>query len=57
MYLQGQIQGHQQLLKIQERYLQSNSHNREHMNVAKLARGHIKEHLAMLQEIQREIRG
>ena len=57
MYIQGQIQGHQELLQIQERYLQANSRNREHVNVAKLARGHIKEHLAMLQDIQKELRG
>lgn len=57
LYIQGQLQGHQELLQIQERYLQSNSRNREHTNVAKLARGHIKEHIAMLQEIQKELRG
>jgi putative membrane protein len=57
LYIQGQLQGHQELLQTQERYLQSNSRNREHTNVAKLARGHIKEHIAMLQDIQKEIRG
>jgi putative membrane protein len=56
-YIQGQLQGHQELLQIQERYLQSNSQNREHVNVSKLARGHIKEHIARLQEIQKEVRG
>jgi putative membrane protein len=57
MYVQGQIQGHQELLQIQERYIQANTRNREQTNVAKLARGHIKEHIAMLQEIQKELRG
>jgi len=57
LYIQGQLQGHQELLQIQERYLQSNSRNREHVSIAKLARGHIKEHLAMLQDIQKELRG
>jgi putative membrane protein len=57
LYIQGQVQGHQELLQIQERYLQSNSRNREHVNVAKLARGHIKEHIAHLQDIQKELRG
>jgi putative membrane protein len=57
LYIQGQLQGHQELLQIQERYLQSNSRNREHVNIAKLARGHIKEHIAMLQDIQKELRG
>jgi putative membrane protein len=57
LYIQGQLQGHQELLQIQERYLQANSRNREHTNIAKLARGHIKEHIAMLQDIQKELRG
>lgn len=56
-YIQGQIQGHQELLQIQERYIQSNSRNREHTNTAKLARGHIKEHIARLQDLQKELRG
>jgi putative membrane protein len=38
-YLQGQVQGHRDLLQVQERYLQSNPQNREHMNIAKMARG------------------
>ena len=57
LYIQGQLQGHQELLQIQERYIQSNSRNREVTNVAKLARGHIKEHVARLQDIQKELRG
>jgi putative membrane protein len=55
-YLEGQLQGHRNLLQVQERYIQSNSQNREHMNVAKLARGHILEHIAMLEDMQRSIR-
>jgi len=54
-YIQGQIQGHQQLLQVQERYLQGNPQNREHMNVAKMARGHIREHITMLQDIQKNL--
>jgi putative membrane protein len=57
LYIQGQLQGHQELLQVQERFLQSNSRNRESVNIAKLARGHIKEHIAMLQDIQKELRG
>jgi putative membrane protein len=53
-YIQGQIQGHQGLLQAQEEYLRS-GRNREHVNVAKLARGMIKEHLALLQDIQKEL--
>lgn len=56
MYLEGQIQGHRNLLQVQERYLQSNPQNREHMNVAKMARGHISEHIAMLEEMQKTMR-
>ena len=55
-YLQGQIQGHQNLLQVQERYLQSNPQNREHMNVAKLARGQIREHIALLQDMHQKMR-
>jgi putative membrane protein len=51
-YIQGQLQGHQELLQIQERFLQGRPQNREAMNAAKLARGHIKEHLALLKDIQ-----
>ena len=57
LYVQGQIQGHQELLQIQQRYLQTNSGNREMTNIAKLARGRIQEHIAHLQEIQKELRG
>jgi putative membrane protein len=56
MYLEAQLQGHRNLLQVQERYLQSNPQNREHMNVAKMARGHISEHIAMLEEMQRTMR-
>lgn len=55
-YLQAQLQGHRDLLQVQERYLQSNSQNREHMNVAKMARGHIREHIALLEEMEKTIR-
>ena len=56
MYLEAQLQGHRDLLQVQERYLQSNPQNREHMNVAKMARGHIREHIAMLEEMQKTVR-
>lgn len=55
-YLEGQIKGHRDLLQVQERYLQSNPQNREHMNVAKMARGHIREHIAMLENMQKTMR-
>jgi putative membrane protein len=56
MYLEAQLQGHRDLLQVQERYLQSNPQNREHMNVAKMARGHIHEHIAMLENMQKTMR-
>lgn len=56
MYLEAQLQGHRDLLQVQERYLQSNPQNREHMNVAKMARGHIREHIAMLETMQKTMR-
>jgi putative membrane protein len=55
-YLDGQLQGHRNLLQVQEQYLQSNPQNREHMNVAKLARGQIREHIAILETIQKTLR-
>ncbi|GEO12701.1 DUF4142 domain-containing protein [Microvirga aerophila] len=54
-YVAMQIDGHQKLLAIQERYLQGNPGNRESANVAKLARSQIKEHLTMLQDMQKEL--
>jgi putative membrane protein len=56
MYLEAQLQDHRDLLQVQERYLQSNPQDREHMNVAKMARGHIREHIALLEEMQKTMR-
>ena len=55
-YLQGQIQGHRDLLQVQERYLSSNPQNREHMNLAKMARTQIREHIALLEDMQQKMR-
>jgi putative membrane protein len=55
MYVQGQIEGHQKLLRIQEEYIRQ-GRNREHMNVAKLARGHIKEHVEVFTELGKKLR-
>jgi putative membrane protein len=54
-YLKGQKDGHQQLLRIQEAYLSSGK-NRDQMNVAKLARGQIKEHLTLIDYINGEMK-
>ncbi|MGF9764998.1 DUF4142 domain-containing protein [Microvirga sp. 0TCS3.31] len=55
-YLQGQMEGHSALLQVQTQYLQSNPQNREHVNVAKMARGMITEHIALLEEIQTKMK-
>jgi putative membrane protein len=55
-YLQSQVEGHRDLLQVQERYLSSNPQNREHMNVAKMARTQIREHIALLETIQQKMR-
>lgn len=54
-YVAMQLKGHQDLFAVQERYLQGNPQNRELMNVAKLAMGQIREHIALLQDIQKEL--
>jgi putative membrane protein len=46
-YIKAQTEGHNDLLKIQETYIGSGK-VREEVNVAKLARGQIKEHLTLL---------
>ncbi len=55
-FLQGQMEGHSALLRVQTQYLQGNPQNREHMNVAKLARTVIIEHIALLEDIQSRMR-
>lgn len=50
-YIKAQIDGHNELLNIQETYIGSGK-VREEVNVAKLARGQIKEHLTLLNLIK-----
>ncbi len=54
-YLMGQLEGHRELLKIQEDYL-SEGKNKHHMDVTKVARGQIREHIDMLQTIQKDMK-
>ncbi|KAB0266083.1 DUF4142 domain-containing protein [Microvirga brassicacearum] len=54
-YVAAQLKVHEDLLNIQERYLQNADGNREIANLAKLARGQIKEHLAVLREMQKDL--
>jgi putative membrane protein len=54
-YIQGQIVGHQQLLNIQQAFLNSILTGNDAEHIAVLARVVIQMHLAMLQELQMEI--
>jgi predicted outer membrane protein len=54
LYLQSQTEGHQKLLTLQDSYLGA-GRNPDALNVAKLARGMIKEHLQLLMDITAEI--
>jgi len=54
-YLQGQLQGHRELLQIQDNFIKSGSRNREAVNVAKLARGRIQEHIELVQSIEKDM--
>ena len=50
-YVAAQLEGHKKLLTIQEDYLKVGG-NREQLSVAKLARGQVKEHIKLLEDIQ-----
>ena len=54
MYVTAQLEGHRKLLTIQEDYLKI-GRNREHLDVAKLARGMVKEHISHLEDLQSKI--
>ena len=51
-FVQGQTDGHEKLLAIQEDYLKA-GRNREHVSMAKLARGMIKEHFTLLGDLKK----
>lgn len=53
-YVDAQIDGHRQLLQLQERYLERGEEPLLKA-VATLARGHIKEHLATLEVLKSEV--
>jgi putative membrane protein len=55
-YVMGQIDGHQELLRIQEQYISAGK-DVAHVGMAKLARGMIREHLDLLQTIQKDMKG
>lgn len=53
-YVKAQVQGHRELLDIQETYLKSPD-DRDETNVAKLAKGMIKEHLTLLTDMEKKL--
>ena len=53
-YVRAQIDGHRRLLEIQEAYLKAPD-TIDQTNVAKLVKGMIKEHLALLGDIEKKI--
>jgi putative membrane protein len=54
-YIAAQLDGHAELLKIQESYI-AKGKDRAHIGMAKLARGQIKEHIDLLQTIKKNLR-
>ncbi|KAA2241222.1 DUF4142 domain-containing protein [Salinarimonas soli] len=52
MYVMGQIQGHQELLKVQEEYIRGGQ-NMHVKHIAMLAAGRIREHIEDLQDLQK----
>jgi putative membrane protein len=54
-YVLDQIEGHNELLKIQEAYI-SKGKDEAAVNLAKLARAQIKEHIDLLQTIQKDMK-
>lgn len=54
-HLEAQTSGHLELLRIQEAYLNSGRTNLNLVNVAKLARITIREHLQLLSDLESEI--
>lgn len=54
-YVKGQLEGHRELLAIQQDYLKSGK-NLMNITVAKLASGHIQDHIKMLEDLDQALR-
>jgi len=54
-FVQLQLEGHRNLLQVQERYVAANPQNRVQRAVAMMARTQIREHIAELEAIQKEL--
>lgn len=55
-YVKGQLDGHRELLGIQQDYLKSGK-NLIHVAVAKLASAHIQDHIKILEDLDQALRG
>lgn len=55
-YVSAQLEGHDKLLAVQDAYLKADP-NREALNTTKLARGMIREHLALLSDLKAMVKG
>jgi putative membrane protein len=51
-YHQAQLQGHRDLLQVQDRYLKGNPQNRDYSNAVKLIRNHVGEHVQVLEHMR-----
>jgi putative membrane protein len=56
-YVLSQIQGHQELLQVQQGYLDNTARTTDRQHIAALARMTIQQHLAMLADLQRVATG
>ena len=54
-FLSGQLEGHQELLKIQNTYIDKGK-DEAAVNLAKLARAQIKEHIDLIETIQKQMK-
>jgi putative membrane protein len=54
-FLAMQLDGHKELLKIQETYIDSGK-NQDAVGLSKLARGQIKEHIDLIETIRKELK-
>jgi predicted outer membrane protein len=56
-YVNLQLEKHRELAAIRERFLSSNPRSHEQATIAKLALGHVREHIAQLEDIGRQLSG
>jgi predicted outer membrane protein len=54
-FLANQLEGHKELLKVQETYIDKGK-NEAAINLSKLARAQIKEHIDLIETIQKQLK-